>query len=81
MRKHAGARSVDASLAYEPDALVLTVHDDGRGFDAAAPRDGYGIDGMRARVREAGGAFALTTAPGDGTLLTVRLPAPIEEVP
>lgn len=81
VRKHAAAGSVDASLAYEPDALVLTVHDDGRGFDASAPRDGYGLDGMQARVREAGGTFALTTAFGEGTLLTVRLPAPIEEVP
>ena len=81
VRKHAGARSVDASLAYESDALALTVHDDGRGFDASAPREGYGIDGMRARVREAGGTFALTTAPGDGTLLTIRVPAPTEEAP
>ena len=81
VRKHAGAGSVDASLGYEGDALVLIVHDDGRGFDASAPRDGYGIDGMQARVREAGGMFALTAAPGDGTLLTVRLPAPIEESP
>lgn len=83
VRKHAEAREVDATLAYEPDAVRLTVRDDGAGFDADAPRDGYGIDGMQARVREAGGGFELTTAPGEGTQLSVLLPTgapPIEEL-
>ncbi|MGO4595729.1 sensor histidine kinase [Leifsonia sp. 2TAF2] len=80
VRKHARATTVDAALSYDAGSLGLTVHDDGSGFDAAAPRDGYGIDGMQARVREAGGTFELSTAPGTGTRLSVRLPAePIVE--
>lgn len=82
VRKHAGAASVEGELAYRPDVVALTVRDDGRGFDASAPRDGFGIDGMRARVREAGGTFELTTAPGEGTRLSVVLPTDlVEEAP
>lgn len=75
VRKHAGARTVDVELAYPPHAVRLRVTDDGRGFDRDAPRHGYGLDGMAARVREAGGAFALDSAPGAGTTLVVELPA------
>jgi signal transduction histidine kinase len=82
IRRHAGARAVQATLVYGPGVLAVSVRDDGRGFDAAAPRDGFGIDGMRARVREAGGDFELDTAPGEGTRLSIRLPAaPAEAAP
>lgn len=74
VRKHAAARTVEASLGYEPEALRLSVRDDGRGFDPTAPRDGFGIDGMSSRVREAGGTFDLASAAGEGTRLVVRLP-------
>ncbi|MFF2050977.1 sensor histidine kinase [Leifsonia sp. NPDC058194] len=81
VRKHAGARTVDVELAYLPDAVRLRVADDGRGFDGDAPRDGYGLDGMAARVREAGGRFAVESAPGAGTAITAELPAPTATAP
>lgn len=74
VRKHAAASRVDVELATDPAGLRLTVADDGRGFEPGAPREGYGIDGMAARVREAGGAFALDTRPGGGTTVRVTLP-------
>ncbi|MDN4613384.1 sensor histidine kinase [Leifsonia sp. F6_8S_P_1B] len=76
VRKHAGARSVSVELAYEPGELRLQVADDGSGFDTAAPREGYGIDGMSARVREAGGRFELSARADVGTTLSATLPAP-----
>lgn len=81
VRKHADARTVDVELAYPPGAVRLRVADDGRGFDRDAPRDGYGLDGMAARVREAGGTFALDSAPGEGTVVAVELPATAAELP
>lgn len=74
VRKHAAARAVEASLGYEQGGLRLSVRDDGRGFDPAAPRRGYGIDGMSSRVREAGGTFDLKSGDGRGTRLAVLLP-------
>lgn len=75
VRKHAGASDVRVRLAYEPADLLLTVADDGRGFDTDAPRSGYGLDGMSARVQEVGGRFELRSRPGAGTTLSATLPA------
>ncbi|MGN6426899.1 MAG: sensor histidine kinase [Leifsonia sp.] len=75
VRKHARATEVSVRLAFRPAELVLTVADDGGGFDPDAPRDGYGLDGMAARVSEVGGRFELHSRPGTGTTLTAALPA------
>jgi len=50
---------------------VLWVRDDGRGFDPAVPVGGY-----RARAAEVGGRARIRSAPGEGTTVTVCLPAP-----
>ena len=75
VRKHARATEVSVRLAFRPAELVLTVADDGGGFDPDAPRDGYGLDGMAARVSEVGGRFELRSRTGTGTTLTAALPA------
>ena len=67
VRKHAGASRVEVSL----DGAVLTVADDGAGFDPAAPTGGYGLAGMRRRVEEIGGALSVHSGPG-GTRVEVR---------
>ena len=74
VRRHAGAARVDLSLAYAPERVVLTVTDDGRGFDTAADPDGFGLDGVRARAAEVGGTVSLTSAPGSGTTLRLEVP-------
>ncbi|MBT2382992.1 sensor histidine kinase [Streptomyces sp. ISL-11] len=90
IRKHAHATRVELSLAHTPQGLELTVRDNGRGFVPTSPGKGYGLPGMRARVSEIGGTTELTSAPGEGTRLTVRLtaascpdapalPAPLQE--
>lgn len=76
-RKHAGSSAaVAVVLAYTEDSLAVSVRDDGHGFDPAAPADGYGLAGLRARAAEVGGTAQVRSAPGDGTTVTVRLPVP-----
>ncbi|MER5826813.1 ATP-binding protein, partial [Streptomyces mirabilis] len=76
-RKHAGSSSTIAvALTYAHDALTLSVRDDGPGFDPAAPVDGYGLTGLRARAAEVGGRARVRSAPGEGTTITVCLPVP-----
>ncbi|MEZ3160596.1 sensor histidine kinase [Microbacterium sp. BWT-B31] len=73
--KHAGA--VRVSVRVEADTggpVTLTVADDGRGFDPAAPAAGFGLDGMRERVALAGGALEVSSRPGRGTTVRVVLP-------
>ncbi|MGA5900841.1 sensor histidine kinase [Streptomyces venetus] len=74
-RKHAGGSvELGVTLAYADDRLTVSVGDDGPGFDPAAVRGGYGLAGLRARAVEVGGTAEVRSAPGDGTVVTVRLP-------
>jgi len=74
--KHAAASRVDVRIALGADGGVdLLVADDGRGFDPSAGGEGFGLEGMRDRVALAGGDLDVSSAPGRGTALRVRLPA------
>jgi signal transduction histidine kinase len=74
-RKHAGSPlAVGVSLAYADDSLTVSTRDDGCGFDPTAVRGGYGLAGLRSRAAEVGGTAEVRSAPGDGTVVTVRLP-------
>jgi signal transduction histidine kinase len=62
--------------------LLLTIQDDGRGFDpekVAASRaqgGGFGLTSISERAAILGGAPIITTAPGQGTAITLRLTLP-----
>ncbi len=75
--KHAGAGNVWIALQPVDDGVELTVRDDGIGFDAQAPgpEDHFGLAMMRERATVAGGVFAIDSAAGEGTTITVRFPA------
>jgi len=74
--RHAGARHITLALDVEPPHLVLTVSDDGRGFDPdhAAP-DGFGLKGIRERAEMLGGRVEIASREGGPT--KVRLEVPI----
>ncbi len=74
--RHGQARRITITLAYTPDALRLSIADDGIGFDPA--REGakpghFGLTGMRERVKRLGGEFVLQSAPGEGTTVEVTV--------
>lgn len=73
-RKHAQAREVSVVLSYGPDAVRLEVVDDGVGFDPAAATDGYGLQGMRARIEEIGGVLHVSSGSDVGTRVVAVLP-------
>jgi signal transduction histidine kinase len=73
--KHARAHSVDLTLEMESSNLVLRVSDDGEGFDPRGSFPGHlGLRSMRERVSAISGALDIDSAPGKGTLVSVRLP-------
>jgi signal transduction histidine kinase len=80
--RHGDARHVEISLRLDeaPDALAgracLRVHDDGCGFALVAQKGGggRGLDNIRARARELGGAAEFVSSPGCGLDLIVRWP-------
>ncbi|MFI8878115.1 sensor histidine kinase [Streptomyces sp. NPDC055243] len=77
VRRHAGpGASATVALAYAHGSLTLAVRDTGCGFDAGAPRQGYGLRGLRRRAAEVRGTAEVASGPGDGTTVTVLLPIP-----
>jgi len=73
---HAGVAEVGVSLGRSADRLELVISDRGRGFEpsAALARGGVGLLSIDERVRLVGGSLAITSAPGLGTRLQVRVP-------
>jgi signal transduction histidine kinase len=71
VRKHAGASGVTVTLRFDGAGAVLSVVDDGAGFDPLAATAGYGLAGMRRRAEEIGGALTIHSGPA-GTTAEVR---------
>jgi signal transduction histidine kinase len=75
--RHAKASRIKMSLHYGADAIVLTVADDGRGFDAAKQQDEsehFGLTTMRERAESVGGTLRVRSAEGEGTTVTASVP-------
>lgn len=76
--RYAGAHSVHVSLRADGGQLILSVADDGCGFDPAGVAAGehFGLVGMRERVAALQGMLDIDSAPGEGTRINVHLPLP-----
>ena len=74
--RHAVATTVQATLAVSDSQITLVTHDNGSGFDvSSAERKGsFGLLGMKERAHLLGGELKVTTSPGKGTTVTVRVP-------
>jgi len=79
-RKHGRARHAEIELSVESGELCLTVTDDGGGFDTerapccTANTGGFGLTGMRERVKLLNGRLDVISAPGAGTQIAAMLP-------
>jgi signal transduction histidine kinase len=75
VRKHAGARRAEVAIGEADGKRVVSVRDDGAGFEDAADGAGQGLKNIRARSAAIGGAFDVRSRPGFGTELVVTLRA------
>ncbi len=72
--RHARATTARVALGLdEPSTLLLTVEDDGQGFDVDGARPGLGLASIESRVLQVGGQWRITSQPGKGTTVAVRL--------
>jgi signal transduction histidine kinase len=74
-RKHAGATEAHVRIGLRGEERVVTVVDNGTGFDDEAVSAGQGLRNMKARSASIGGGFSLSSEPGRGTALEVVLRA------
>jgi signal transduction histidine kinase len=71
--KHASAKLAQLDVRVADGLLLVTVADDGVGFDPGAPAPGFGLTGMRERVQLAGGRLVIEQGT-PGTLLRAEIP-------
>ncbi|MEI2419301.1 ATP-binding protein, partial [Arthrospira platensis SPKY2] len=78
--RHAQAKEVSIDIVVDPEALEMTVVDDGNGFDVELARrrmllgQSTGLLGMEERARLVDGALDIVSETGGGTTVRVRLP-------
>ncbi len=75
--RHAQAKSVHVSLCQEDENILLVVEDDGVGFcqsDLSNSLGSLGLLGMKERAQFCGGDVQISSSPGNGTTVTVRVP-------
>jgi PAS domain S-box-containing protein len=74
VRRHSAARNVEVGLRTNDEAILIEVADDGQGFDPGSARAGIGLSAMRERVEGLGGKIEISSRPGEGTEVRVRVP-------
>lgn len=83
VKKHAAAHKVEVRIGYSPSYINVVVKDDGKGFDVSSLRlhtgmpgsdGGFGLVGMRERVKLLSGTFEIQSAPGEGTRIQAQIP-------
>lgn len=79
-KKHAQASRIDIRVAPSQGDLVVIIADDGVGFDVNDVTDGYeqrgslGMLNMKERAQIVDGSLSVSSQPGGGTSITMRLP-------
>jgi signal transduction histidine kinase len=73
VRKHAQATRAEVVIGWRMGDRLVSIQDDGAGFDGAEVAAGQGLKNMRARAASIEGGFSLSSVPGRGTALEVVL--------
>ncbi|WP_433606020.1 sensor histidine kinase [Dactylosporangium sp. CA-139114] len=74
--RHSGATRITIRTATHPGTLEVSITDNGGGIPDRGFTHGHGITGMHERAGAAGARLSITAAPGGGTTVRLRLPAP-----
>jgi PAS domain S-box-containing protein len=72
--KHAQAKNVSINIATKENCLLVTLKDDGKGFDIEKKREGLGLSNIMDRVTTFNGVVKLTSELGIGTKTEINIP-------
>jgi signal transduction histidine kinase len=83
--RHGRARHVAIDCRFNESEVRMDIADDGCGFDVEgarnAPGGHFGLSGMRQRIERLGGNMDVSSTPGTGTRISIRLPHPFSGTP
>ena len=78
VQRHAAAHNASIVLRYQPTRLLLTIADDGQGYqptdESFVSRGHFGLHGMRERAVEIDGRITIDSVIGQGTTVTLEVP-------
>jgi signal transduction histidine kinase len=72
--EHGAARNIEISLESDENSVVLSVRDDGTGFEESPASAGMGLRTMRYRAQFIGASLVIESHPGAGTAVSCRVP-------
>ncbi|HOZ84215.1 MAG TPA: histidine kinase [Niabella sp.] len=72
--KHSGAKEVSLQLIKHNDSLMISVEDDGVGFDTRESKNGIGLTSVESRVQMFEGNLSIDSSPQNGTFVSIFLP-------
>lgn len=72
--RHGRPDNVTLRIKRHTSRMVITLSDDGVGFDPDASREGQGLNSMERRTREMGGTVSIESSPGRGTRIQLDVP-------
>ena len=80
IRRHAHAKNAWIKFEHGQDKVLVTIEDDGCGFEVKQPRhEHFGLQTMRERAESVGGSAEIQSEPGRGTRILINLPCPHNE--
>ncbi|MCP3031440.1 histidine kinase [Halobacillus sp. A1] len=73
--KHAEARTIEVKFELKASSTTIVIKDDGKGFDPSVKKEkSFGLVGMRERVEMVNGDLDIHSVPGEGTIVTIKMP-------
>lgn len=72
--KHAQATELDLQFFVHDQELVMTIEDNGKGFDSQHASQGIGLQNMKARTESLTGTMEVSSQPGKGTSIMIKIP-------
>jgi ligand-binding sensor domain-containing protein/signal transduction histidine kinase len=72
--RHGSPDNLRLRIKRQASRLIITIEDDGVGFDTEMPRDGQGLASMERRAAEMGAELAIDSTPGHGSTIHLDIP-------
>jgi two-component system sensor histidine kinase DegS len=72
--KHAAASEVRMKMTLDKSELVVSLQDNGHGFDLKIGKDGNGLANLKHRLEDIGGSVEVRSGLGQGTTVLLRMP-------
>jgi signal transduction histidine kinase len=72
--KYAEADTITVEFRSEIDYLILSISDDGNGFNTKRTKNGIGLHNIQYRAKECKGTVTIKSAKGEGTVLIIKVP-------